>query len=161
MNDYEASRKRTYFYCDNPAHDGLVRQTFFTEPERFDVKCIGCGAVMTYGRYTDNLEIGWFRVAKSGVFFEEVRAMDQTQMKFVMKIQNLIKQAEEGTVPRALYVDLKVLLDDYLKERIKSLRDLRLAIEEIINKTSKHILNPSAQLIAKTNAAIDEYNSRT
>ena len=136
MFDLEASRDRTYFYCDNPAHAGLVRQTFFTQPEKYDAKCIGCGAVMTISRYTSEVEIGWIQVTNSGLFAFEIRGLDNIQMKFVMKIQGLIKNAEAGTVPKEIVDDLKQILNDYLFERIKTLGDLKNAIIELASKTA-------------------------
>lgn len=131
--DLEASRDRTYFYCDNPAHDGIVRQTFFTEPGNYGAKCIGCGAVMTISRYTSELETGWFKVNKAGIFVKEIRALDPIQAKFVMKIQKLIKEAEAGDVPRNYVRDLIYVLEDYYQERIKTLGDLRDRVLKLAN----------------------------
>lgn len=134
--DLEASRDRTYYYCDNPAHAGLVRQTFFTEPGKYDAKCIGCGAVMTISRYTSEVETGWFKVNKAGLFETEVRYLDPIQTKFVMKIQKIIMEADAGIVPKELVEDLKRVLDDYLFERIKTLIQLRNVITALAAKTA-------------------------
>lgn len=143
--DLEATRKRTYFSCWNEAHEGLVRQTFFTEPGKYSPKCIGCGAVMTIGRYTSEVNMGWLKVNKAGVVEAEVRFLDNIQMKFVMKIQGLIRDAEAGTVPKELVDDLKAILEDYLFERIKTLGDLRKrilaqAVKAGVNYLSKDLI---------------------